>query len=92
MAAETGLSYFHKTAFSSNKSLLKTIKNQTLPRIGMTNTFNKASMFDIKNSVVQMTPEHNDLEFNPFNAVLDKVSQRHASIKSAMFDQTRRLL
>ena len=28
----------------------------------MTNTFNKASMFDIKNSVVQMTPEHNDLE------------------------------
>ena len=62
MAAETGLSYFHKTAFSSNKSILKTIKNQTLPRIGMTNTFNKASMFDIKNSVVQMTPEHNDLE------------------------------
>ena len=48
----------------------------------MTITFNEASMFDIKNSVVQMTTEHNDLEFNPFNAVLDKVSQRHASTKA----------
>ena len=32
-------------------------------------------MFDIKNSVIQMTSENNDLEFGRFKAALDKAIQ-----------------
>ena len=38
-------------------------------------------MFDIKNSVIQMTSENNDLEFGRFKAALDKAIQWHAPIE-----------
>ena len=38
-------------------------------------------MFDVKNSIVQMTSENNDLGFDRFKAALDEAIQRHASIK-----------
>ena len=42
---------------------------------------NKAFMFDVKNSIIQMIPESNDLEFDRFKTALDKAIQRHAPIK-----------
>ena len=41
---------------------------------------NEAFMFDVKNSIIQMTSENN-LEFNRFKAALDEATQRHAPIK-----------
>ena len=42
---------------------------------------NEAFMFDVKTSIVQMTSERNDLEFDRFKKALDKPIQRHAPIK-----------
>ena len=33
---------------------------------------NEALMFDVKNSIIQMTSENNDLEFDRFKAALDE--------------------
>ena len=41
----------------------------------------EAFMFDVKNSIIQMTSESNDLEFDRFKTALDKAIQRHAPIK-----------
>ena len=49
-------------------------------------------MFDVKNSIIQMTSEKNDLEFDRFKTALDKAIQGHALIKSGMFEQIKRLL
>ena len=38
-------------------------------------------MLDVKNSIIQMTSENNDLEFGRFKTALDEASQRHAPIK-----------
>ena len=38
-------------------------------------------MFDVKNSIIQMTSENNDLEFDPLKTALDEAIQRHAPIK-----------
>ena len=42
---------------------------------------NEAFMFDDKNSIIQMTSERNNLEFDRFKPALDKAIQRHAPIK-----------
>ena len=42
---------------------------------------NERFMFDIKNSIIQMTSKKNDLEFDRFKTALDKAIQRHAPIK-----------
>ena len=42
---------------------------------------NEAFMFDVKNSITQMTSERNNLEFDRFKTALDKAIQRHAPIK-----------
>ena len=42
---------------------------------------NEALMFDVKNSIIQMTSESNDLEFDQFKTTLDKAIQRHDPIK-----------
>ena len=52
---------------------------------------NEAFMFDVKNSIIQMTSENNDLEFDRFKAALDEAIQRHAPIKSGTSEQTKRL-
>ena len=38
-------------------------------------------MFDTKNSIIQLTSERNNLEFDQFKTALDKAIQRHAPIK-----------
>ena len=53
---------------------------------------NEAFMFDVKNSIIQMTSENNNLKFDQFKlALLFKAIQRHAPITSRMFEQTKRL-
>ena len=42
---------------------------------------NEAFMFDVKNSIIQITFENNSLEFDQFKGALDKVIQRHAPIE-----------
>ena len=42
---------------------------------------NEAFMLDIKNSIIQMTSENNDLEFDRFKTALDEAFQTHAPIK-----------
>ena len=42
---------------------------------------NEAFMVDVKNSIIQMTSERNNLEFDRFKTALDKAIQRHAPIK-----------
>ena len=38
-------------------------------------------MFDVKNSIIQMTPYDNDLDFDQFKAGLDETIKRHAPIQ-----------
>ena len=38
-------------------------------------------MFDVKNSIIQMTSENNNLQFDQFKAALDEAILRHALIK-----------
>ena len=38
-------------------------------------------MFDVKDSIIQMTSEKNDLEFDRFEAALDEAIQKHAPTK-----------
>ena len=42
---------------------------------------NEVFMLDVKNSIIQMTSENNDLEFDRFKTALDEAIQRHAPIK-----------
>ena len=42
---------------------------------------NEAFMFDAKNSIIQMTSERNNLEFDRFKTGLDEAIQRHAPTK-----------
>ena len=42
---------------------------------------NEAFMLDVKNSIIQVTSENNDLEIDRFKAALDEAIQRHAPIK-----------
>ena len=39
--------------------------------------FNETFMFNVKNSIIQMTSENNDLEFDQFKTALDEAIQRH---------------
>ena len=45
---------------------------------------NEAFMLDVKNSIIQMTSENNDLEFDRLKTALDEAIQRHAPIKKAV--------
>ena len=42
---------------------------------------NETFMFDVKNSIIQMTSENNDLEFDGFKSAIDEAIPIHASIK-----------
>ena len=41
----------------------------------------EAFMYDVKNSIIQMTFENKDLEFDRFKTALDEAILRHAPIK-----------
>ena len=43
---------------------------------------NETFMFDVKSSIIQVTCQKNDLEFDRFEAALDEAMQRHARIKN----------
>ena len=38
-------------------------------------------MFDVKNGIIKMTSENNQLEFDQFKAALDAAIQRHAPMQ-----------
>ena len=42
---------------------------------------NEAFMFDVKNSIIQMTSQNNDLEFERFKTALNEAIERHTPIK-----------
>ena len=50
---------------------------------------NETFIFDVKNNIIQMTSENNDLEFDRFKAALDEAIQIHPTIKT--FEQIKRL-
>ena len=49
-------------------------------------------MFDIKNSIFQVTSEKNDLEFDQFKTAFDKGIQRHAPTKKLYVRKLKRYI
>ena len=66
-------------------TVIKVFYNKQKPNIVTYRNYkhfsNEAFIFDVKNSIIQMTSERNDLEFDRFKTALDKAIQRHAPIK-----------
>ena len=60
---------------------MKVFYKKQKPNIVTYHFSNEAFMFDVKNSIIQMNSERNDLEFDRFKAALDKAIQRHAPTK-----------
>ena len=81
MTVETGLSDFHKMTLTVMKVFYKIQKINIVTYRNYKHFSNEAFMFDVKNSIIQMTSERNDLEFDRFKTALDKAIQRHAPIK-----------
>ena len=68
MAVETGLSDFHKMTLTVMKVFYKKQKTNIVTYRNYKHFSNEAFMFDVKNSIIQMTSERNDLEFDRFNS------------------------
>ena len=81
MTVETGLSDFHKMTLTVMKVFYKKQKPNIVTYRNYKHFSNEAFMFDVKNSIIQMTSERNNLEFDRFKTALDKAIQRHAPIK-----------
>ena len=81
MTVETGLSGFNKMTLTVTKVFYKKQKTNIVTYSIYKHFSNEAFMFDVKNSIIQMTSERNDLEFDRFKTALDKAIQRHAPIK-----------
>ena len=81
MTVETGLSDFHKMTLTVIKVLYKKQKTNIVMYRNNKQFSNEAFMFAVKNSIIQMTSERNDLEFDRFKTALEKAIQRHAPIK-----------
>ena len=81
MTVETGLSDFHKITLTVMKVFYKKQKTNIVTYRNYKHFSNEAFMFDVKNSIIQMTSERNNLEFDRFKTALDKAIQRHAPIK-----------
>ena len=81
MTVETGLSDFHKTTLTLMKVFYKKQEPNIVTYRYYKHFSNEAFMFDIRNSIIQMTSEKNGLEFDRFKIALDKAIQRHAPIK-----------
>ena len=78
VTVETGLSDFHKMMLAIMKIFYK--KQKTYCDVRTFKHFSNEA-FNVKNSIIQMTSERNDLEFDRFKTALDKAIQRHAPIK-----------
>ena len=85
VTVETGLSDFHK----STSAIMKVFYKKQNPYIVTYRNYqdfsNEAFMIDVKNTIIQITSENNDLEFDRFKTVLDETFQRHAPIKKQYF-------
>ena len=81
VTVETGLSDFHKMTLTVMKVFYKKQKTNIVTYRNYKHFSNEAFMFDVKNSIIQMTSERNNLEFDRFKTALDKAIQRHAPIK-----------
>ena len=81
MTVENGLSDFHKMTLTVMKVFYKRQKTNIVTYRNYKHFSNEAFMLDVKNSIIEMTSENNDLEFDRFKAALDEAIQRHAPIK-----------
>ena len=61
MTVENGLSDFHKMTLTVMKVFYKKQKTNVVTYKNFINFSNEAFMFDVKNSIIQMTSENNDL-------------------------------
>ena len=81
VTVETGLSDFYKMMLTVMKVFYKKQKTNIVTYRNYKHFSNEAFMLDVKNSIMQMTSENNDLEFDRFKTALDEAIQRHAPIK-----------
>ena len=81
MTVETGLSDFHKMTLTVMKVFYKKQKTNIVTYRHYKHFSNEALMFDVKNSIIKMTSERNNPEFDRFKTALDKTIRRHAPIK-----------
>ena len=81
VTVETRLSDFHKMTLTVMKVFYKKQKPNIVTYRNYKHFSNEAFMFDLKNSIIQMNSENNDLEFDRFKTALDEAIQRHAPIK-----------
>ena len=78
---EPGLSDFHKITLTVMKVFYEKQKTNIVTYPNYKHFSNEAFMFDVENSIIQMTSENNDLEFDQFKAALIEAIQRHVPIK-----------
>ena len=81
VTVETGLSDFHKMTLTVMKIFYKKRKTNIVTYRNYKYFSNEAFMFDVRNSIIQMTSENNNLECDGFQTALDEAIQRHAPIK-----------
>ena len=75
------MSDFHKMTLTVMKVFYKKQKTNIVTYRNHKHFFNEAFMLDVKNSIIQMASENNDLEFDRLKTALDEAIQRHAPIK-----------
>ena len=78
---ETGLSDFHKMTLTVMKVFYKKQKTNIVTYRNYKHFSNEALMLEVKNCIIQMTSENNDVEFDRFKTALDEAIQRHTPIK-----------
>ena len=81
VTVETGLSDFHKMTLTLIKVFYKKQKTNIVTDPNYKHFSNEAFMFDVKNSIIQITSGKNDLKFDQFKTALHEAIQRHAPIK-----------
>ena len=81
VTVETRLSDFHKMTLTVMKVFYKNQKPNNVTYRNYKHFSNEAFILDVKNSIIQMTSENNDLEFDRLKIAFDEAIQRHAPIK-----------
>ena len=85
MTVETGLSDFHKSTLAVMKVFYKKQNPYIVTYRNYQDFPNEAFMIEVKNTIIQITSENNDLEFDRFKTGLDETFQRNAPIKKQYF-------
>ena len=78
---ETGLSDFHKMTLTVMRVFCKNQKPTIVIYEHYKHFSNEALMFEVKNSIIQMISENEDLDFDQFKTALDEAIERHAPNK-----------